>query len=499
MILPLSAKSQLMNHYWTMNFNSESSLLSGAVVAGDAGNASIYFNPANISEIKKGSNLSFAASLFSWGIYSYRNALGDDIHMTGINFNVIPQFLSYSFRSNDSKLSFAVTAITRLKESIDLDYYNSRQLDVLSEIPGKENYSTSYTYQLNYIDNWIGLAGAYDLSERFKVGTSLFISIAQLNYKNLNSAVAFSPTDTIWVDNIPNPSFVAEGSYNESYRFNHVRLIGKIGFSYILDRWRFGLNITTESVPLFSVKNEALRTQRVSDITNPETGEYLHGYVITNGLVGSDLNTRLKYPSSVSAGFIFDVEKDKKRLYFTVEYFSRINPYRMVQAPIRDDITSSIVYDRLKNKDWLSVADASREVFNVAIAYRWKLKRDLLFMNGFRTDFNNVKNVNYGQFNDLNKINTTNFDIYHYNAGFQFYLLKKYQMIAGGELSFGYATNLEQVANYSHPVEYNPDDNRILQGPLQKDMDIYYFGFNIYLGITLNFQGKKHIAVEIKN
>jgi len=112
------AKSQLMNHYWTLNFNSESSLLSGAVVAGDAGNTSIYYNPATISEIEAGSNLSFATGLFSWGIYSYRNALGDGIHINGVNFNVLPQFLSYSFRANNSKFSFAVTAITRLKEQM---------------------------------------------------------------------------------------------------------------------------------------------------------------------------------------------------------------------------------------------------------------------------------------------------------------------------------------------------------------------------------------------
>jgi len=495
-VFAIPAKAQLMNHYWTLNFNSESSLLSGAVVAGDAGNASIYFNPATISEIEKGSNLSFAASLFSWGIYSYRNALGDDIHLNGTNFNVIPQFLSYSVRSNDSKLSFALTAITRLKENINLNYYNSRALDILLEIPGKENYSTSYGYELNFIDNWIGMAGSYDISRHFKVGASLFVSIAQLNYKNQYSAVAFSPSDTLWVNGVPNPSFVAESSYNESYRFNHVRLIGKLGFSYVADRWRFGLNITTESFPLFSVKNEALRTQRVSDITNPENGEFLNGYMITNGLIGNDVNTSLKYPRSVSAGFIYDVKKGKKRLYFTVEYFSKIEPYRMVDAPIRDDITSSIVYDRLKNKDWLSVADASNQVVNFAVAYRWRLKNDLLFLNGFRTDFNNVKYVNYGDLNDLNKINTTNFDIYHYTAGFQFLVLKKYQLIAGGELSFGYDTHLEQVANFTNPVEYDPIDNRILQGPLKNDMSIYYFGFNVYLGITLNFQGKRQGRTE---
>ncbi len=490
LVMAVSAKSQLMNHYWTLNFNSESSLLSGAVVAGDAGSTSIYYNPATISEIESGSNLSFATGLFSWGIYSYRNALGDGINVNSVNFNVLPQFLSYSFKGNNSKFSFALTAITRLKEDIKLNYYNSERIDVLREVEGKENYATSYNYHLNYIDNWIGMAGSYQLSDKFSLGVSLFVSIAQLNYQNNNSAVAFSPTDTLWIDSVPNPSFVAEGTYQESYRFNHVRLIGKLGLTYTSGNLRLGLNLTTQSLSLLSTKQEAMRTQRISDITNPETAQFLHGYIITNGMVGSHLKTKLIYPWSLSAGLIYNIKNEKNRLYFTVEYFAKIDPYEMVDAPISDDITSSIVYDRLDEKDWLSIADASKAVMNFAIGYRWRLNENTIFMNGFRTDFNNVKHVNYGDLNQMNKINTTNFDIYHYTAGVQFELLKKYQMIAGGELSLGYGKNMEQIANFTNPVEYNPIDGRVLQGPIHTKLDIYYFGFTVYLGITLNFKKK---------
>jgi len=93
-----------MNHYWSLNFNSQSSLLSGAVVAGDGGNTSIYFNPSTISEIKNGGNLSFAASLFTWGVYYFKDALGTNIDMTNVSFNVQPQFLSYSYRKKIASL-----------------------------------------------------------------------------------------------------------------------------------------------------------------------------------------------------------------------------------------------------------------------------------------------------------------------------------------------------------------------------------------------------------
>jgi hypothetical protein len=56
---------------------------------------------------------------------------------------------------------------------------------------------------------------------------------------------------------------------------------------------------------------------------------------------------------------------------------------------------------------------------------------------------------------------------------------------------------MEQIANFTNPVEYNPVDNRVLQGPIKDNMDIYYFGFNVYLGITLNFNKHKNDNIRM--
>jgi len=68
--------------------------------------------------------------------------------------------------------------------------------------------------------------------------------------------------------------------------------------------------------------------------------------------------------------------------------------------------------------------------------------------------------------------------------------LKKNRFIAGADIAFGYQKNLPQIANFSSPVEYDESSGRALQGPLKNEMDVYYFGFNIYLGATLNFSKK---------
>ncbi len=491
LLLFSTSQAQLMNHYWSFNFNSQSSLLSGAVVAGDGGNTSIYFNPATISEIEKGSNLSFAASLFTWGIYHFTNALGSNNDLTNLSFNVQPQFLSYSYRRKNSKFAFAFTTLTRSKERFDYNYYDSKNIDIIKRTPGLESYNASFRYYLEYTDNWIGVASSYDATKKFKVGVSLFISSSDIVYRTDVNTTAFSITDTLWVDGVPNPSLVSEGTYSESFRFTNYRLIAKLGISYVFEKWRFGLNLTTKSFSVYSANKEAGRKQSISNITNPDNNEFMPGYIIVNGKIGKDLKTRIKYPFSLSFGFIYEVDGEDNRLYFTMEYFSAVKPYKMVDAPVSDEITSDIVYEQMENKDWLSFVNVARPVLNVAIGYRWKLHKDLMFLSGFRTDFNNIKGANYKQYSDYNKINTTNINIYHLNGGFQFYFLKKYLLVAGGELSYGYDMNQKQLANFTDPVEYNAADHRVLQGPLENTMDIYYFGFNIYLAATFRFGRNK--------
>ncbi len=480
-----------MNHYWSQNFNSESSLLSGAVVAGDGGNTSIYYNPATISEIKMGSNLSFAATLFTWGAYYFSNALGNGRDVYNISFNVQPQFMSYSYRPKGSKFSFAFSIITRMKEKFDINYYDSRMIDIISSTPGEENYNVEYKYFLEYSDNWFGIAAAYDINEKFKVGGSLFLSANYTSYRYTLSASAFSPNDTIWVQGTPRPTPVTESYYTENLRFIDYRFIGKLGFSYVLDRWRFGLNITTGSFHIFSTKKEAHREYSISNVTNPDNDKFMPGYEIDQGLLRGDLKATAKYPFSIAFGFIYgSKKKSDNQFYFTAEYFAGIKPYKFVDAPIDTEITSGIIYNEMDNKDWLSFVDVAKPVLNVAVGYRWKIRDQLMFMSGFRTDFNNIHNADYKEYSDYNKINSADINIYHYTGGFQFKMLQKYLLVAGGEISFGQERNREQIANFSDPVEYNSNTGTVLQGPLDDKMDIFYFGFNVYLSATFKFGNK---------
>jgi hypothetical protein len=475
-----------MNHYWTVNFNSTSSLVGGAVVAGAGENTSIYYNPATISEMKDGSNFSFTSSLFTWNIYSFKDALGDGIKAKTNNFLVQPPFIAFSHRpKNKRKLSLAATVMTRAKEDFQLDYNESAYYNVLTNLPGDEKYNTAFKYHNYYVDTWIGGALAHQVNSKFSYGVSLFVSIATFKYSFEYSATAYSVNDTLDPAEYPQSKRIAQGTYSELIKFTDYRILFKAGLSYKTGSWRFGLNLTTPTIRAFSSGKYGARSYLVSNISVSEH-QFLPDFEINDAQEDGQIRTNFKMPFSLSVGVIKDFDNNEKRLYFSAEFFNRINAYKIADAEINEDITKPIIYNALDNKDWLSYAMATKSFVNVALGYSWKINEKLEFLNALRTDFSSIKNADLSSYENYNVIKTSDYNTYHYSAGLKFNI-KKNSFIAGGQASFGFENNLKQITNFTHPMEINLDDNRVLQGPLEYNMRVMYWGFNIYIGANLNF------------
>lgn len=483
--LGLVSNAQLINHYWGHNFNSTSSLLGGAVIAGEANNAAIFYNPATIGEIQSGSNLSLAANLFTWNFYNMYNALGEGINLHTNNFLVQPQFLSYAYKPAVKGINISIAALTRVKEQMEVTYTNSRYADVITYLPGLEKYSTTFNYRNDFSDTWVGIAFSHDVSERISYGVSLFGSFASINYMFDYSATAYNASDTL---NEYHIARISESSYGELVKFTDYRLIAKFGFAYKANKWRLGLTLTTPSWRIFSSGQRAQRIEQQTNISRYGLPAGFSDFFIFDGQESNQLSTNIKLPLSIGAGFIYDMKNKGQKLYFSTEFFAGLKGYKMVDAEINPDITSDVVYDTLTNKDWTSFAYAGNPVINVAIGYSWTLKNDLIFLNAIRTDFTSV-NTDLKNDLDYNYIKTTTYNIYHYSGGVEF-SIKKNRFIAGADLAFGYQKNLEQLANFSNPEEFEESTGQALQGPIKNEMDMYYYGFSIYVSATLNFTRK---------
>jgi len=475
-----------MNYYWSSNFNSASALLGGAVVAGEGENTAIYYNPATISEMEKGNSFSFTSSLFTYNAHHYKNMLGDGITMYEDYLVAQPPFISYANKSKkNNKFSLAITILTKAKEDMRIYWAGSQYYNVLTNLPGDDKYNASFNYRNYYLDFWVGGAVAYELTPKLSVGASLFVSIVSLKYVYGYSTSAYSVNDTLDPEIYPQASRVAYNDYRDNLKFTDYRILFKFGVLYTTGSWRFGLNITTPTIYLFSAGKDALSSKIITNISTSQNTS-LPDYEIFDSQYGSQLKTNFKLPLSVSAGFIKDFHDGNKRLYLTVEYFNRIQPYKLVTSQPDDNISNLEPDEELQNYDWLSYARGTRNFINFAIGYSCKLKKRREFLNSFRTDFSSIRNVDLGEYSNYKTLHSFNYNVLHYAAGLKFNI-KKSNFIAGAQFSLAYNNHLKQVTNFTTPLEINEVDDRVLQGVLDESMSVLFWGISVYIGANLNF------------
>ncbi len=485
-LFPAGSKSQTHN-YWTRSFNEESSLLSGAVVGGGSGPSAIYYNPASISEVRA-SRLSINASLFSYLIVTVKDALGDGINMNSTRFNIEPRFVSYMLKwKKHPAWSFEVAFLnnentrTMLSESIE------KNLDILTTIPGIERYFAVVQYVNTFRDDWVGIGGSVQVFPRLYAGISMFAAVKSLEYTAKLNIAAYSENDSIELEYAP---YSSTSYTNEKYlRMNDYRLLFKAGLLYKADRFSFGLTLTTPSVGgVYSDGKRVFHNQSQYNIIDTHTLETVPDYLVADYQEKKQVRVGYKTPLSLAAGFTYSVRGGKRIFYTSAEYFFGIDPFRMAHAEEGENILSGVYHGDVPLDDWLTFVSGADPVFNIAFGYSWTLKKDLLLMGGFRTDFNYQKNFDFEEFSGYNKINNLNLDLYNLTAGLS-WNIKGQNFITGLQYTVGRTGDQRQLVNLSDPVEWNEVEQAPLQGTRSDDMTTIYNAISLYFGASFNFGG----------
>jgi hypothetical protein len=486
--LPSFISGQSTN-YWTRSFNEESSLLSGAVVGGGSGPSAIYYNPASISEVKA-SKLSLNASLFSFDFNNIRNALGEDINIQMSRGNIEPRFISYMLKSKRyEKWSFEIAVMNNENVKAENTEAVDQQIDILTGLPGDERYFALYRYVTSFRDDWIGAGGSVRLNDRLCLGASMFVTVKTFNYTNSLTIEAYSINDTLFDNDIP--YYSASFEEYEYLKFNDYRLTWKAGLLYQAESFSIGLNITTPSLGgIYSDGKRVSRKEKQSNITMPGTGEPVPDYLVADYKEKKDVSVTYRTPLSVSAGFTYISPNRKRTFYSSAEYFFKVNPYRMIETEEGQDIGLGPGSPDVLYSEWLTYVNGARPVFNVAQGYSWTLKKGLLLMGGFRTDFNARKNLDYGEYSDYNKVKSINVNLYHMSCGLSWNIFGQ-DLITGFEYTVGRNKDQQQLASLSDPVEYNPVDQLALQGRINNNMRSLVNSISIYFGASFNFGEEK--------
>ena len=467
---PFIAKAQPGN-YWSNSFNTEASLLAGAVVGGNAGITAIFYNPAGISEIQE-SRFDLNASLFNLEKKQYSNPLGEGTEMDNYIFKVFPRFTSYVYQSKSvDHLTYQFAIFNR--NSAKTNIYNRVLLEDANIMYPlvDERYTGLFDLSSTYDDYWGSFGISKRINDHWSVGFAFNISVQSLNYmrsasSNLIPVIESSTGGTAL--------YSSQWQSYEHVKAYNWRFIAKLGVMYKKDNISMGLNITLPSMRLFgnadvnrtiSQTNIIYDSQKLPDIYMNEYPQYVY--------------FKMQDPLSIAFGLKIH-DKNRSDYYLTVEYFMPIKTYNSIDATKSvSDISTPANY-------FSSYSFGNRSVLNIAIGYKKMLTETLGFLAGFRTDSNPYIIGHNEKYWELNSFEALNINLFHLTGGVKFDY-RKSSFVVGLQNSFGYKSLQDEFINFSNPEAYNPTTKLALQGPRAPIMSYSYNSLGFYLGFSIEF------------
>ena len=457
------------NNYWSTSFNTEASLLAGAVVGGNSDLTSIYYNPAGISEIEE-SKIALNANLMSGNYSSYKNALGKGVDIIDYSFKVQPRFVSYVYRSNKfKKLSWQFAIYNKATENTSI--YKTVQYDAsMLNKDYVESYNGNFDLAREYSDYRGGVGSSYIVNDKLSVGVSLIGIYKDLVYlKSLD--ISLFPKQINVEDS--NYYYANWNSYQRIYMYN-TRLLGRIGVRYKHKKMQYGLTIT---LPSFRVTGNSDSKRRISQSNIQSDDVHYPDYIITDS--EDYLISNIKDPLSIAYGFVYTPNENTK-LYFSTEYFFPIETYRFI------DGRESIEDKQYEGTDFLSHFHQAKGILNIGIGYQHDFSEKIEGLLGFKTDFNAYDLDLPYDLIENDDMSQGNIDLYHFTAGVKT-IHKRLSLILGINYSFGFQKNIEQFANFT---DVQMDDSNVLtglQGTRKNEMNLFYNLVGLYSGFSFEF------------
>jgi hypothetical protein len=487
-LLPLVGLSQ-SDHYWSQNFNLGSSLLSGAVVGGKAGVSAVYYNPAQIGHDST-MNLSFSVNLISFQSYKIQNFAGDNIDLSKFNFKLQPKYISYIFQpAKTDKIYIELAVLSRASESLTFNVDQNNKLDIIKRLDGDEHYTGNLKSSRKYDDKWVGGGASYRFNNNWSIGASLFFSVKVMDYSYGHSMYAFQPSDTLFSGGNPEQYYFPLFELEERLKYWDISLIPKLGIHYLSDNqtFGFGLNFTFPNLGIYGQGDVGKKITR-ANIYNENEGTFTNDIVLLEKQ--RKARTNIEDPFSAAIGFLFSSRNERSVVLITAEYFNRVDPYPIISTS--DVLTNSndSAKELFGDQDIMSFYYNADPVTNVAIGFRQYFNEKISVLGGFRTDFSSYSEISDEFENNKPKLFKIHQDKFHFTGG-PYLSWKKINLFLGLQYSFGRADDLEQIINFSDPVEYNSQSGESLQGIRKNNMSINYNELSLFFGFTYKTSGKK--------
>ncbi len=333
------------------------------------------------------------------------------------------------------------------------------------------------------ISFFIGFGGSYKLNENFSIGMSSFVSVKFMKYNYQQSVSAFQETDTVIIEGVEEPRYIALENFKEDLKFWDLDFIFKIGMQYKTknEKFNMGLNITLPNLSIYGEGEIRIQNER-SNIYNNESGEFIAN---KNEIeISEKVKTNVKSPLSIALGLQYILNSHDDIISLTAEYFHSIDPYNLFSADADVHINSNLVDQTLTDTFFQPYISQSKSLTNWAIGFKKYISPKLDLLIGLRTDFTNKQNESESQLNyDNYNLGSIHYDKYHVTVG-PIIKIKKFNLITGIQYSHGGQKNMRQLVNFSNPIEYNPNLDVSLQGIREDNATLKLSEIALFFGVN---------------
>lgn len=473
------------DHYWSQNFNTESALVAGSIVGGDAGPSAVYYNPALINQ-DESHTFALSASLVSFQSMRLRNLAGNETEYNRLTLQIQPKFLSYTGAPNKKqKIIFEFAFLVPLTKNIQYNYVFENELDIIERLDGNEDYSGQISYLNKYNDYYVGGGFSYKLSDQFTIGASSFLSVKIMDYSSIIAIKAMQDTDTIYSQGIPESYYFAQNAVSENLDYWDLSLIFKFGahYSSANGKWGLGLNITFPNLNIYGegvVKKEYYR----SNIFDNNLGQFTQDLSFYN--FQEKVRTNIKDPFSIAVGIQYKTANKNQAIMLTAEYFADIDEYAMLKT-VDSKVIGNLQAENVG--EIMNYYTYAKSIFNIGFGFIQYINENLTINGGFKTDFNVIIDIDKKEFNIGDQrptLTNIKFDKFHIIAGPRLNV-KKFGVVLGIQYTWGREQDMLNVVNFSDPIEYNPITKQALQGIRQKNMEIHYNEISLFFGLSYVF------------
>jgi hypothetical protein len=492
-------------HYWTNQFGPKGSILGNSIIGSVKDNSSIYYNPGYLALVDS-DNISISASVYQYDMLTIKDGAGSGYDLNSNQTQILPSLVSGTFQfKKHKKHKFGYSILTKNQTGIKASSRIDKELNVIPEYnnAGDEEFIGQFGLKTTLNEQWFGGCYSYKFNNHFSLGFTAFgaYRTQSMEYSYTSKVILPSLSDySIFITPLISYSDI------QSVEMATLRGIGKIGLALSYSRIDLGLTITTPSLPIYG--SSTIQRDELSNNINLDDKnftEYAQNatnntqFILAADSFRFDLNqntfsvndrqssstdkikTTYKSPLSIAAGIVFKSKSldeylmPKRKLFFSFEYFSSIDPYYLIEPEARGVIRPLNDNYQYTSVDFMGIMEAPRSVFNMAVGFEQRITKKINLLASFRTN----NSFSDGYYSDMS-ISQSFWNLWHFSLGGIY--KKKRSAISIG---LSYCDGFGQMQPYV--VMTDPKEENFLQGNDYVTTSIFR-SISLSLGYTYFFK-----------